>query len=178
MYLTICRVFSLILVVVHCRIWYSKSMKKIVLVVIIIALGVGGYLYWNALPDPSISTMRKVSAKIGTGEFTLYAPDSIEGLQRGLAIFPEINDNEGMIFRGLPVGVQPFTMKDMKFDIDIIWVDKENTVVHIVYTASKDSYPQRFENPRTRPSAYVIELPAGATDKHGIAPGTVVSISE
>lgn len=151
-------------------------MKKIVVLVITIALGVGGYFYWSSLPDPSISSMPKVTANIGTGEFTLYAPDDVEGLQRGLAILPEIKENEGMIFRGLPVGVQPFTMKDMKFDIDMIWVDKDNTVVHIVYSASKDSYPQRFENPRNRPSAYVIELPAGATDKHGIAPGTLVTI--
>jgi uncharacterized membrane protein (UPF0127 family) len=83
-----------------------------------------------------------------------------------------------MIFRGLPVGVQTFWMKDMKFDIDIIWVNKDNQIIHIVYAASKDSYPQRYENPAGRPSAYVIELNAGTVDTYAIAPGMTVQISQ
>ncbi len=154
-------------------------MKKLILIFILaIALGVGVYFYLESRPDPSIATMPKVNATIGNGTFSLFAPTGDEGLQKGLAVFDSIEDNQGMIFRGLPVGIQAFWMKDMKFDIDIIWVNKENQVIHIVYDASKDSYPAKFENPGDRPSSYVIELHAGAAEKNNITPGTKVTITE
>lgn len=154
-------------------------MKKLLLLsALLISVAIGTYFYIDSQPDPSTKTMSKISAEIGNQTFSLYAPTGDEELQRGLAAFNEIGPTEGMIFRGLPVGVQTFWMKDMKFDIDILWVNKDNEVIHIVYDASKDSYPTRYENPQERPSAYVIELTAGASEKHGIAPGTVLKITE
>ncbi len=152
-------------------------MKKVLFLIIAIALATASFVYIANRPDPSIATMPKVKAEIGTGTFTLYAPTDSEGLQKGLSVFDEIGQNEGMVFRGLPVGTQTFWMKDMKFDIDIIWVNKDNQVVHIVYDASKDSYPTRFENPRELPSSYVIEINAGLAEKHGIAPGSKVTVN-
>ena len=154
-------------------------MKKLLwLTVVLFAIAGVAYFYIDAQPDPSVKSMRKVSAEIENKTFTLYAPTGDEGLQRGLAAFNEIEPNEGMIFRGLPVGVQTFWMKDMKFDIDILWINKDNEVIHIVYDASKDSYPTKFENPTARPSAYVIELAAGTAEKNNIAPGSIVKITE
>lgn len=151
-------------------------MKKVLIAIFIILIGGGAYLYVSSLPDPTIEDMPKVNATINEQSFTLYAPDTPEGLQKGLAIFDELAPNEGMIFRGLPVGIQSFWMKDMKFNIDIIWVNKDNEIIHIVYDASKDSYPSRFENPSTRPSSYVIELTAGTAEKYSIIPGSKVTI--
>lgn len=143
------------------------------------ALLVIGFCYWlwQAKPTPEV-TMPKVSVTIGEKKFWLYTPSNDEERQRGLAAFDKIGANEGMIFRGLPEGKQTFWMKDMKFDIDILWVNKNNEVIHILYDASKNSYPTKFENPPTRPSSYVIELTAGASEKNGIAPGSIVKISE
>ncbi len=152
-------------------------MKKVLVLVIAIALATASYIYITSRPDPSIVTMPKVKAEIGTGTFTLYAPTDGEELQKGLSVFDKIDPNEGMIFRGLLVGTQTFWMKDMKFDIDIIWVNKDNQVIHIVYNASKDSYPNKFMNPVERPSSYVIEINAGLAEKHGIAPGSQVTIN-
>ena len=159
--------------------WYSSTMKKVVILLVFTAAIVGlGYKVLQSVPDPSIQGLPKVTATIDSQKFSLYAPATPEGLQHGLSVFKKIESNEGMIFRGLPVGVQTFWMKDMKFDIDIIWVNKDNQIVHIVYAASKDSYPQRYENPANRPSAYIIELKAGTVDKYSIAPGMAVQISE
>lgn len=153
-----------------------NTMKKVLIVFVILIALSGGYWVYTNRTDPSISTMPKVTATLNDSTFTLYAPDTPQAMQKGLAVFKKLPANEGMIFRGLPVGTQTFWMKDMNFDIDIIWVNKENRVVHIVYDASKDSYPTRFENPVEQPSSYVIELNAGLAEKHGIAPGTPVTI--
>lgn len=153
--------------------------RIIVITLAVLALGFGGYTYYQEQSKQSaIDTMPTVEAQIGEAKFTLYAPESNEGLQRGLAIFDALPRDRGMIFRGLPVGVQTITMRDMKFDIDILWITKDNVVSHAVYSASKDSYPQIFQNPATRPSAYVIELNAGVADEYGIFPGTPVTIQE
>lgn len=151
-------------------------MKKVLIAIFIVAVAAGAYIYVSSLPDPTIEEMPIVNATIQEKTFKLYAPDTPEGLQKGLAVFDEIAQNEGMIFRGLPVGVQSFWMKDMKFDIDIIWVNKDNEVIHVVYDASKDSYPARFENPREKPASYVIELNAGLVEKYNIQPGSKVTI--
>lgn len=153
-------------------------MRKVLVVIVLLLVAAGaGYWYWQSLPDPSIAKMPKVTAKISDATFTLYAPTDVEGLQKGLSVFDSLEQNEGMIFRGMPVGVQPFWMKDMKFNIDILWVNKDNEIIHIVYDASKDSYPTRFQNPSDRPSSYVIEINAGLAEKHGIIPGQFVSIN-
>ena len=151
-------------------------MKKVLIVVAILVIGAIGYWFYTNREDPSISEMPKVTATINSTEFSLYAPDTPEGLQKGLSVFKELPQNEGMIFRGLPVGVQTFWMKDMRFDIDIIWVNKDNQVIHIVYDASKDSYPTRFENSADQPASYVIEINAGLAEKYNIVPGSTVTI--
>lgn len=151
-------------------------MKKVLIFLFLVIIGIGSYLYIGSLPDPAIEDMPKVHATINEQSFTLYAPDTPEGLQKGLAIFDELPADHGMIFRGLPVGVQSFWMKDMRFNIDIMWVNKDNEIIHIVYDASKDSYPARFENPPTQPSSYVIELNAGSAEKYKLQPGSKVTI--
>lgn len=153
-----------------------RLIKRALALIMICAVMIGGYFYFINIPDPSIKSLGTVKAKIGDGAFTLYTPTSDEGLQKGLAVFTSLPQDHGMIFRGLPVGMQTFWMKDMKFNIDILWVNKDNQIIHIVYDASKDSYPQKFSNPPGTASAYVIELNAGMCDKFGISPGTVVAI--
>ena len=50
-------------------------------------------------------------------------------------------------------------MKDMKFPIDIIWLDDTQQVVTIKTYISPDSYPEVFRP--TQESLYVLEVPAG-----------------
>ena len=153
-------------------------MKKLLMILGIVLLAGSAFWYINNKPDPAIAEMPKVNVTLNNVTFSLYAPTDTEGLQKGLSIFDKLEPNEGMIFRGLPVGQQAFWMQDMKFDIDIIWVNKDNEVIHIVNDASKDSFPTQFKNPADRPSAYVIELNAGMAEKHSIYPGTQVTIQQ
>ncbi len=151
-------------------------MKKLVVLIVVIALLLGGYYYLQTQPDPSIKSMPIVTAIIKDQKFSLYAPNTDEGLRRGLSVLDHLEPDQGMIFRGLPVGVQTFWMKDMKFNIDILWVNKENQVIHIVYEASKNNHSTLYKNPADNPSSYVIELAAGTAEKYGIAPGDMVTI--
>ena len=143
----------------------------VIVFLVAVAAFVGMMLY-----QPKPPVLPVVEATINGTTFHLYAPTTPRDKEVGLAAYSSIKPDQGMIFRGLPEGVQTFWMKNMKFDIDIIWVNRDNQIVHIVYAVSKDSYPKRFENPIDRPAAYTIELPSGACDSHGIAPGAIVTV--
>ncbi|MGE0243872.1 MAG: DUF192 domain-containing protein, partial [Nitrososphaeraceae archaeon] len=52
-------------------------------------------------------------------------------LQDGLAIKNSLKENEGMLFFLGEPRKASFWMKDMKFPIDIIWLDESFSIVHI-----------------------------------------------
>ncbi len=57
-----------------------------------------------------------------------YTPQTRE---RGLGGRNGMNINEGMLFVFDEPGVYPFWMKDMKFPIDIIWINDQNEIIGI-----------------------------------------------
>ena len=148
------------------------------MVLVVVCVISAGAWYWFASQQPPAVPMPMVTATIGSTTFRLHAPATEAQRQRGLAAFDRLADDEGMLFRGLKPGVQSFWMKDMKFDIDILWVDEQNQIVHIVQAVSKNSYPQTVQNPSNKPSSYVVELVADACLKYSIVPGQTVTIHE
>ena len=151
----------------------TKKIQIIVLLIAIILITIGIWLVPKKASNPNLAT---INATIDSKAYKLYAPKTTAEQQRGLAIFDYLANEQGMIFRGNPVGVQGVWMKDMKFNIDIIWVDKDNRIIHLVKNASKDSYPTIFQNPDSTASAYIIELSAGQLDAQSIKIGDEVRI--
>jgi len=64
---------------------------------------------------------------------------------------------------------QSFWMPDMRFAIDIIWLDEYMKVVHIKESATPESYPEKFTT--SVPAKYVLEVPAGFSKEKGIVVG-------
>lgn len=150
-------------------------MRKYIVAFLLIAVISSGF--WSITRQaPKNTPMPIVSATIAGKTFRLHAPQTLEQRQTGLAAFNSIADDEGMIFRGIRPGVQSFWMKNMKFDIDILWVDANNQIVHIVQAVSKDSYPKTVQNPSSKPSSYVIELQAETCLRYGITSGQTVNL--
>ena len=50
---------------------------------------------------------------------------------KGLSIKNTLNESEGMLFPFDTPGEYSFWMKDMKFPIDIIWIDSNYKIVYI-----------------------------------------------
>lgn len=105
--------------------------------------------------------------------------DTPEARELGLSGRSGLSEDEGLLFVFDAPGNYAFWMKDMKFAIDIIWLDQQGVVVNVENNVTPESYfetnpPKVFIN---RPAAaYVLELPAGQAAHNGIYLGTQVAL--
>lgn len=152
-------------------------MKKLVLLVVIVATAAGGYWYATKEP-PREADMPMVRATIGNKTFRLHAPQTELGRQTGLAAFPSLAEDEGMILRGMPEGIQSVWMKGMRYDIDVIWVNKAHQVVYMVQGMSRADQTSIYHNPPNQPSLFIIELPNDSCNKYQISIGQMVTIND
>jgi uncharacterized membrane protein (UPF0127 family) len=89
----------------------------------------------------------------------------------------EFAANEGMLFIFQQKEQPEFWMKDMKFPLDIIFIN-DDTVTDITKNAKPNDSPNR---PRYKPTTninYVLEVNAGDTDKKKIQVGDKVTINQ
>ncbi|HJU59451.1 MAG TPA: DUF192 domain-containing protein [Nitrososphaeraceae archaeon] len=93
-------------------------------------------------------------------------------VQEGLAIKNSLNENEGMLFfLGEPQKAS-FWMKNMKFPIDIIWLNENFSIVHIeqeLQPCESVSYCKSYK-PNSE-ALYVLETTAGFTKRHNLQIG-------
>ncbi|HEV8388016.1 MAG TPA: DUF192 domain-containing protein [Nitrososphaera sp.] len=106
----------------------------------------------------------------------LVADLAITGEQRtkGLAVKDSLAENESMLFYFPKANEYAFWMKDMKFPIDIIWLDTDRKVIHIEYSlepCDSDACPLYKPEGKTQ---YVLETVAGFAQKYNVIEGTVV----
>jgi uncharacterized membrane protein (UPF0127 family) len=99
---------------------------------------------------------------------------------KGLAVKDHLKENEGMLFVYEQPSRQEFWMKDMKFPIDIIWLDSNGTVVHIEHNLQPcvsilNTGSSILNCPTYTPdkdSLYVLETVAGFSQKYNVTVGT------
>jgi uncharacterized protein len=97
---------------------------------------------------------------------------------KGLSGSEKLNENEGMLFLFDKPSKQGFWMNEMKYAIDIIWLDSNSSVVNI----EKNLEPCKIflacpvYDPQVD-SLYVIELSAGFVDRHSIKNGTIIDLN-
>ena len=84
-------------------------------------------------------------------------------------------EGEGMWFVFDKPGLHAIWMKDMRFSIDVLWLDDTLRVIHIEERLSPDSYPEVFK-PRA-PARYVLEVPAGAIEQYSFRTGDLAWFS-
>lgn len=82
--------------------------------------------------------------------------------------------NLGMLFVFEQSGIYEFWMKDMKFAIDIIWLDESKKIVDITHNVPIEPDKDDNELTRYKPSQnakYVLEVNAGLAQLHGLQRG-------
>jgi uncharacterized membrane protein (UPF0127 family) len=94
---------------------------------------------------------------------------------KGLSVKDRLGENEAMLFVFDNEAEHSFWMKNMKFPIDIIWLDSDKTIVHIEHNLQPCSF--ELLCPTYKPnveSLYVLETVGGFAEKYDIVKGTMV----
>lgn len=90
----------------------------------------------------------------------------------GLSGRAEICADCAMLFVYASEGIYPFWMKDMRFDLDMIWISG-NKVVYLAKNVPHAKGTKETVNPGI-PADNVLELNAGTSDRIGIKIGDTV----
>ncbi len=125
-----------------------------------------------------ISTVNQVVLPNGQEISVLVVKDE-ESRRKGLSVLDKLEENQGMLFVFEAPGPQSIWMKDMKFPIDIVWLDEKGIVVDVVRNAPvpavEDTKLPVYTN--QLPAKYVLELSAGTADLSDLKVGSVIQIS-
>lgn len=124
------------------------------------------------------SSYRQVNVVVNGVRLVADVAETNEQRTKGLTVKDTLAGNEAMLFVFETPQKYPFWMPpEMKFPIDIIWLDSNKTVVHIEASAQPcDIYPP-VSCPNYVPeeeAQYVLETVAGFAQKHNVTEGTKV----
>lgn len=142
--------------------WVRKNLALVTACIVVACLIAGGIYVFSQLTKPTVT----VSGTKFTTEFKTTAAERTQGLSGRKSI----NEKHTMLFAFEDMKERCFWMKDMKFSIDIVWLDQSKKVVAVEQNVSPDTYPQNF----CHQAQYVVEFRAGSLQKYTISIGDTV----
>lgn len=141
----------------------AKHLRVIVVAVCLVLL----VLIWKGNADKFMARQPKL--QIGSGIIKLKVANSLNEQRQGLSGRESLADNSGMLFVYNDSERRCFWMKNMRFPIDIVWLDADKRIVHIYENLSPNTYPESFCSDEL--ARYVIELNSGMVKKLDLSIG-------
>ena len=120
----------------------------------------------------NLQSSQKLS--LGSREFNTTILRTTDELRKGLSGTKSLAANHAMVFVFEKDSRWGIWMKDMNYAIDIVWLDNQFKVVHLVQDAQPSSYPETIFTPQEN-SRYVIELASGTIEGTGVKKGDLVT---
>ena len=156
-------------------------MKKIIspwfscLVLFLVLLSSIAYIEIESVQAQQQDHNKRALVSLGGVNVTASLSTTPDSQSKGLSIKDSLNENEGMLFIFESPQKYSFWMKDMKFPIDIIWINSTGKIVHIEKNLSPcylllpcPSYAPKND------SLYVLEVVSNFTNKFGVSVGDSV----
>jgi uncharacterized membrane protein (UPF0127 family) len=106
---------------------------------------------------------------IGETAITLEILKTTAERQKGLSGRESIPEKHALLFIFEESDYHGIWMPNMKFSIDVVWLNEHNEVIDIARSVSPASYPKVFSP--TKPARFVLEFNAGFAKKHSIKIG-------
>lgn len=126
--------------------------------------------------DEDILVIKAKDMANGTGteraRFKIEIADTPALQELGLSGRKDLSADHALLFVFEKDGHYAFWMKEMNFSIDMIWINKDKKIVHIVEHAKPESYPQTFQS--SEPARYVLEVRDGIVHEKNIAVGDTI----
>jgi uncharacterized membrane protein (UPF0127 family) len=116
-----------------------------------------------------VSAMEVQRGVIGETSVTLDLASNDRERTRGLSGVVSMPKKHGMLFIFDENKEHGIWMKEMKFSLDIIWLNEYSEVIHIERNVSPETFPKVFGP--SAPSRFVLEFNAGFVAKNSIKVG-------
>jgi len=146
------------------------------IVKILLVVGLLGVIGWVAVKQLRYKGMKRL--RVGKEEVWVEVRDTDEERQLGLSGREGLKEDEGMLFVFEKAGRHGFWMKEMRFDLDFVFI-KDNQVVELMVEVKA---PRLDEAPRSiRPTQeveMVLEVNSGWVDDNSIKLDDVVSLTK
>lgn len=117
----------------------------------------------------------RTSLQVGDRMYRARVVTSARELQHGLSGTRSLQADDAMLFVFSRDDTWGIWMKDMFIPIDIVWLDKDKRIVHVVEHIAPDTYPKVFSPPVN--ARYVVELAAGGVSRGAIKTGMTAIFS-
>ena len=143
----------------------------IIAIVLILSLGLTYYITEYKIGDIN-------AGAITIGDTTIVVELAKNHPERALGLGgrDSLPQDAGMYFVFPDSDYYQFWMKDMKFPIDIIWIDKFMKIVDIKENVLPDTYPEML-TPKEK-ALTVLEVNAGFAKAHKVSVGDEIKFSE
>ena len=151
-----------------------KSKKKIIFLSFVVI--VGCLLFWvQSISDRANERIMDNDFEkvvINNNVFFVAVSETEEKRAVGLSDHTFLEKDEGMLFVFENPGIYPFWMKDMSFAIDILWIDQNKKIIHIVSEIAPETFPETFVSQEK--ALYVLEIVEGEVKRKNIRIGDVI----
>jgi uncharacterized membrane protein (UPF0127 family) len=147
---------------------------RLILVGCLIGLGASTLIKLFSANDISgcnVTYRHDTRIKVGSGSYIdAEVPESTQQKEVGLGGRSCIGAEQGMLFVFNKQDQYDFWMKNMKFPIDIIWINENKVAIDITSNISPATYPKTFTSKQT--ARYVLEIQSGKAQQLNISEGT------
>jgi uncharacterized membrane protein (UPF0127 family) len=156
----------------------SMKNRKSLLYVGLLVLLLGGLVLPSALlaeeKPAELSAYGNPFTRVTIGQVKVQAEvvNSMEKMYLGLGKRPELPEGRGMLFIMPSPAVQNFCMRDMRFALDFLWIDS-GRVRGMTKNVPYEDQQACYYSPE--PVKFVLEVPAGFCDRHGLRVGDKVT---
>ncbi|MEX2014448.1 MAG: DUF192 domain-containing protein [Candidatus Saccharimonadales bacterium] len=127
------------------------------------------------LEKSEVITQAKTCIQTEQNCFEMEVADTNEKRVKGLSGRAGLPENQGMLFIFEQAEEQCFWMKDMRFNIDMVWINTQKEIIKIKEKVSPDTFPDLFCSDNTK---YVLEFNQGFVAKYGLKPGSKLQFEE
>ncbi len=126
--------------------------------------------YWSAADTPTL-----IQLTVPRGTLRVVLADTADRRAAGLSKLDAV-PNDGMLLQWDAPGRHPIWMSQMRFALDLVWLDGDGRVVSVfanVPPCTATPCPL-YEPPGSEKSTAVLELPAGKAATYGLTVDAVV----
>ncbi len=117
------------------------------------------------------------TVEIGDTILDVEIADDNDKITQGLMFRDPLQPNRGMLFVFNDTRQWQFWTMNMKFSIDMVWLDADGKVVYIVENAEPcidAAHASSCTFSPDEPASYVLEVNAGFVQEHNITEGSVM----